>query len=94
MKKIAFYLIVIFSCISANIYAQQTYVATDTTQQVAGDAVKADSLAKRPTVEMATVLYENGKIYLVVLVLLTIFAGIIFYMARLDRKISKLENNK
>jgi CcmD family protein len=38
-------------------------------------------------------LYQDGKIYLVVLVLLTIFAGIIFYLTRLDKKLSKLEQD-
>jgi len=33
----------------------------------------------------------NGKIYVVVAVLVTIFIGIIFYLIRLDRKITKLE---
>lgn len=39
----------------------------------------------------AGLLHQNGQIYLVVLVLLTIFAGIIFYLVRLERKISRLE---
>lgn len=34
---------------------------------------------------------SNGKIYVVVAVLLIIFAGIIIYLIQLDRKISKLE---
>lgn len=41
--------------------------------------------------ENASLLHQNGQIYLVVLVLLTIFAGIIFYLVRLEKKISKLE---
>lgn len=41
--------------------------------------------------EMADAMRSNGKIYVVVLVLATIFAGIILYLVRLDRKISKLE---
>ncbi|MDB5251145.1 MAG: CcmD family protein [Flaviaesturariibacter sp.] len=41
--------------------------------------------------EMADALRANGKIYVVVAVILTIFAGIILYLVRLDRKISKLE---
>lgn len=41
--------------------------------------------------EMADVMRSNGKIYVVVLVLATIFAGIIVYLVRLDRKITKLE---
>ena len=44
--------------------------------------------------EMADTMRANGKIYIVVLVLATIFAGIILYLVRLDRKITKLENNK
>ena len=42
-------------------------------------------------VDMADTLRNNGKIYVVVAVLLTIFAGIIFYLVRLDRKITRLE---
>ncbi len=37
------------------------------------------------------ILYQDGKIYLVVLVLLTIFAAIIFYLIRLEKKIKALE---
>ena len=44
-------------------------------------------------VEMADVMHENGKIYVVVAVILTIFAGIILYLVRIDKKISKLEKN-
>ncbi len=43
--------------------------------------------------EMADTLRSNGKIYVVVAVILTIFAGIILYLIRLDRKISRLEKN-
>ena len=46
------------------------------------------------TVEMADAMRENGKIYVVVAVILTIFAGIIIYLVRLDRKISRLEKDK
>jgi len=42
-------------------------------------------------VEMADGLRANGKIYVVVLVLVTILAGVLFYVVRLDRKISRLE---
>jgi len=42
-------------------------------------------------VEMADGLRANGKIYVVVMVVLTILAGLIFYVVRLDRKIKKLE---
>ena len=42
-------------------------------------------------VEMATGLYQSGKIYVVVIVVGIIFTGIITYLIMLDRKISKLE---
>ncbi len=43
------------------------------------------------TVEMADTFRSNGKIYVVVAVVLTIFAGIVLYLVRLDRKVSRLE---
>jgi CcmD family protein len=49
-----------------------------------------DSTDGRP-VSMADRLRADGKIYVVVAVLLTIFIGIIAYVIRLDRKISRLE---
>lgn len=42
-------------------------------------------------VEMATGLYQSGKIYVVVIVMSLIFVGIAGYLIMLDRKISKLE---
>lgn len=42
-------------------------------------------------VEMATGLYQSGKIYVVVIVMSIIFVGIVGYLIMLDRKISKLE---
>lgn len=44
--------------------------------------------------EMADVMRSNGKIYVVIAVILTILAGLLFYVARLDRKISKLEKGE
>lgn len=41
--------------------------------------------------EMADVMRADGKIYVVVVVLATIFAGIFAYLIYLDRKISKIE---
>ena len=42
-------------------------------------------------VEMADTMRSEGKIYVVVAILLLIFAGVITYLVILDRKISKLE---
>jgi uncharacterized membrane protein len=39
----------------------------------------------------ASVMRSNGKIYVVVAVVLTILFGLIAYVIRIDRKISKLE---
>ena len=41
--------------------------------------------------EMADVLRSNGKIYVVVAIVLTILLGLLFYVARIDQKINQLE---
>lgn len=51
-------------------------------------------LVKAQQVEMADVMKDNGKIYVVIAVMLTILAGLVLYLVRLDRRISKLEKNK
>ena len=43
--------------------------------------------------EMSDTMKANGKIYVVIAVMLTILAGLDLYLIRLDRKISKLEKN-
>ena len=43
---------------------------------------------------MADAMRSNGKIYVVVAVLATIFAGIFAYLLCIDRKITKLEKGK
>jgi hypothetical protein len=50
--------------------------------------------ANAQDVKMADAMKENGKIYVVIAVMLTILAGLVLYLVRLDRKISKLEKNK
>jgi len=44
-------------------------------------------------VEMADLMRSNGRIYVVVAVMLTILIGLVLYVVRLDRKISKLEKD-
>jgi hypothetical protein len=46
----------------------------------------------RPEAEMADRLRADGKIYVVVAIILIILAGFIAYLMTLDRKIKKLEN--
>jgi len=45
-------------------------------------------------VEMADMMRSNGRIYVVIAVMLTILLGLVLYVVRLDRKISRLEKNK
>ena len=42
--------------------------------------------------EMADVMRSNGKIYVIVGIILIILVGLIAYLFLLDRKITKLEN--
>jgi len=51
-------------------------------------------LINAQNVNMADAMKENGKIYVVIAVMLTILAGLVLYLVRLDRKISRLEKNK
>lgn len=53
--------------------------------------VVAQNVNEKPT--MADAMRSNGKIYVVVAVVLTIFVGLIVYLWRLDKKINKLEKN-
>ncbi len=41
--------------------------------------------------EMADVMRSNGKIYVVVAVVVTIFIGLFLYLIRIDKKITRLE---
>ena len=50
-------------------------------------------LAQPNDVQLADTMRSNGKIYVVVAVIITIFVGIIIYLIRLDRKLTKLEKN-
>ncbi len=51
-------------------------------------------LTAQPEVEMADALRNNGKIYVVVVVLAIIFVGIVAYLIYIDRKLSKLEKKE
>jgi hypothetical protein len=51
------------------------------------------SMAQGKPVEMADTMRSNGRIYVVVAVVLTILTGLILYVIRLDRKISRLEKD-
>ena len=47
--------------------------------------------AQPSEIEMADAMLENGKIYVVIAVLCTVFMGLVVYTIMIDRKLSKLE---
>ena len=48
--------------------------------------------AQNPPVEMADSLRRDGKIYIVVIVIFTIFIGLVWFLFSLERRIKKIEN--
>ncbi|MGB3466875.1 MAG: CcmD family protein [Cyclobacteriaceae bacterium] len=74
-------LVAIGICLTLNLSAQENYTPVD------ADDIKSE-------VEMADVLRSNGKIYVVVGVVLIIFIGLTAYTIRIDRKITKLEKGE
>ena len=83
MKKIVLALLLLLSAPLA---------AQDLSKLEAGEKyeITEDDYANRE-VNMADRMRENGKIYVVVGVIIIIFLGITFYAVRIDRKLSKLE---
>ncbi|OJV55445.1 MAG: hypothetical protein BGO31_18950 [Bacteroidetes bacterium 43-16] len=51
-------------------------------------------LAQNPPAAMADKFRSDGKIYIVILVIITIFIGIIIYLFSLERKIKRLEREQ
>ena len=105
MRK-ALYLYVFILLSLTGLAQAQSAAAVDTVQTTQTTAAKeqqpepVSAPENQPTpaadekpAEMADTMRANGKIYVVVLVLATIFAGIIIYLIRLDRKITKFEKN-
>ncbi len=58
-----------------------------------GFSARAQGAAAGKPVEMADGLRANGKIYVVIIVVVTILLGLFAYVIRLDRKISRFENS-
>lgn len=50
--------------------------------------------ASAQEVEMADIMRSNGKIYVVVSVIVIIFLGLILYLIRIEKKLNKLEKEK
>jgi hypothetical protein len=53
--------------------------------------VQAQEAAANADIEMADQLRSDGKIWVVVAVMLALLSGLLFYLIRLDRKVGKLE---
>lgn len=73
--------LILFSPVAAQ---AQTRPEGMTEMEVTSTPVNSD-------IEMADRLRQDGKIYVVVAVFLIIMAGVVFYLVRLDRKVSALE---
>jgi hypothetical protein len=56
--------------------------------------LKAQDSLHNQKPQMADAMRSNGKIYVVVVVLLIILAGLFLYVVQLDRKVSRLEKGK
>ncbi|QNF32925.1 hypothetical protein HUW51_09335 [Adhaeribacter swui] len=82
MLKYLFIFIMLLAAVpAANTLAQTT----------ANTTVQAADAGSTSEVEMADALRRDGKIYVVVAVIVTVLAGLILYLIRLDRKVSNLE---
>ncbi len=76
------YLLLLFILTLANPVLSQAQTAVATEEAVA---------TGNSDVEMAETLRRDGKIYVVVAVILTVLAGLIIYLIRVDSKVSRLE---
>jgi ABC-type amino acid transport system permease subunit len=56
--------------------------------------VPTASVWAQNTTKMADAMRGDGRIYVVVAVLVTILLGLIFYVYRIDRRISRLEKDE
>ncbi|HEX4959093.1 MAG TPA: CcmD family protein [Lacibacter sp.] len=56
--------------------------------------ISLSTFAQTEQPEMADTMRSNGKIYVVVVVCLVILLGLVGYVFRIDRRLSKLEQKK
>ena len=94
MKKIKTVLLVTTLMFGVFILKAETSQG-DSTKQESPSITKVDStssvIQKSEFVEMADRLRADGKIYVVVAIILVILAGFLTYLVILDKKIGKLE---
>ena len=79
------YLFILFLLVTAKPVISLAQTAESVT------TVQATTEAGTSEVEMADTLRRDGKIYVVVAVIITVLAGLILYLIRLDRKVARLE---
>lgn len=79
MKKIKYILVVTFLMMSLGLSAQKTEI------------VEEDYSNDR--IEMADSMRSDGKIYVLVAIIVTIFAGFVIYTVMTERKVKKLEKS-
>jgi len=88
-KKVQFLLLVFSFWLTGTVVHAQGKDSVDLRKVWTADQQRAAS----DHVEMADRFRADGKIYVVVAVVVIILAGLILYVARLDRKISRLEKD-
>ncbi|WKK82702.1 CcmD family protein [Marivirga arenosa] len=79
MKKIKYIIAFALLIVSLNLNAQKTEI------------VEEDYANNK--IEMADTMRSEGKIYVLVAIMLTIFAGFVIYTVSTERKIKKLEKS-
>jgi len=52
------------------------------------------TIASAQPAETAQALHDNGKIYVVVVILSVVFSGIIYFLIRFERRLKDLEKNQ
>jgi hypothetical protein len=83
-KIVRFLCLVSFLCVATPVFAQN-----DTTAQ------KTETTArkiKKEVIEMADTLRADGKIWVVVAIILIVLIGLFTYLFMLDKKVTRLEN--
>jgi CcmD family protein len=93
IKRIATLTLLLFNFFTLN---AQDSVKVEMSEGKVENAEIATNEQNASAIEMADVMRENGKINVVIAVLLIIFAGIIVYLVAIDRKLNRMEkkNNK
>ena len=101
MRKALFAALLLVLMVSTRVYAQDTLNFNGRHYQFLTGASDTANIAGNHYIikyvvepEMGDVMRSNGKLYVVITVLATIFAGIFAYLVYLDRKIRKLEKEK